>query len=422
MTLSSARMSTSTLTEFHITDAIAVLAETGLSYVDPGTVGTGYRVRSAKFSDVIVVPVVNGQEEAPPPVPWENDRRTEWGRIRTTAREALLAAGWEPRGETSTGVEFLAHTPVVRMARAVLSAAGIPLLPRGYPDGRGAHVHPTDGKHRHVRIVVHAGGHRHKPYEHRAEGAEEWRALMQQCLDVMNAAGWAAANMVLHAEAQFSAPDDVDVPERPAAVVLGCDPEADEFVQHVAKILRERGYRPLAAVRGQAEKVWGFSVLAPPLAADHVMVTWDHNQPGPATAVAPHNPEERRKFFHVLGAMERTLTRRGLTISTTERGRTVVWVQRPERSIRARIVLADDSGFAWLPELAPRYRHETRWTMDEPWAPQLDYPAESMLRTLESGLRKGRTTAESEDRVIYVTSTEQDDFAPFSRYVPLEGS
>jgi hypothetical protein len=312
------------------------------------------------------------------------------------------------------------------MARAVLSAAGIPLLPRGYPDGRGAHVHPTDGEHRNVRIVVHASGHRHMPSDRHAEGADEWRGLMLQCLDAMDAAGWTLVHGIVHGDVQFSAPGDVDVPERPAATIaLGCDPEADEFVQHVAKILRERGYLPRAAIRDQAEKTWGFAVFTSTLAADHVMVTWDHNQPGPAGVVAPHDPEERRKFFGVLDAMERTLTRRGLTITNTERNRTVVWVQRPERSIRARIVLADGSGFAWLPDLAHMYRVETRPSLTEEWQEQATVERSELLEAVEYLLRKGLATGEAEGRTVYVTATGEPlaaDFWPYCRYVPLDES
>ncbi|MYX26833.1 hypothetical protein GTY75_09150 [Streptomyces sp. SID8381] len=425
-------MSTSTPPAIHhVRDAEAALAAAGITVIDDAMTSlTGVTVYPAKHRhDVVrVVPVVLGQERRPGGRPEFNERRAEWGRLMTAARDALVAAGWERWGEGPMGGEFIAHTPVVRMARTVLAAAGIPLLPKGYPDGRGAHVHPADGKHRHVRIVVHAGGHRHKPYDWYAEGAEEWRALMRQCLDAMDAAGWTAANMVLHAEAQFSAPADIDVPERPAVpVVLGCDPEADEFVQHVAEILRERGYRPLAAAQDQAEKVWGFNVSAPTLAADHVMVTWDHNQPRPATAVAPHNPEERRKFFRVLAAMERTLTRRGLTIVNTEPDPEVLWVRRPPRSARARIVVAEGgSGFSWLPELATMYRVETRATLTEEWQPQEGAEEQGqVLWAVEYLLRKGLATAEAEGRTIYVTATGEPltaDFWPYCRYVPLDGS
>lgn len=423
-------MSTSSSTAIHhVRDAEAVLAAAGLTVIDDAMTSlTGVTVYPAKHATdaVRVVPVVHGQERRPGDRPEFDEQRAEWGRLMTAARNALVAAGWERWGEGPMGGEFIAHTPVVRMARAVLSAAGIPLLPRGYPDGCGAHVHPTDGKHRNARIVVHAGGHRHKPYEPEAEGAAEWRALMRQCLDVMDAAGWTITHTVIHDDAQFSAPHDVFVPERPAApVVLGCDPEADEFVQHVAKILRERGYLPRAAVRGQAEKAWGFEVSAPTLASDHVMVTWDHNQPGPASAVAPHDPKERRKFFGVLAAMERTLTRHGLTITSTERGRTVVWVQRPERSIRARIVLADDSGFAWVPELAKAYRSETRARLNDEWEQQGSEEQDQVLWAVEYLLRRGLATAEAEGRTIYVTATGEPltaDFWPYSRYVPTDES
>ncbi|MFE1289718.1 hypothetical protein [Streptomyces sp. NPDC058751] len=420
-------MPTSTPTAIHLVrDAEAVLTAAGLPVIDNAMTSlTGVTVYPAKYrADAVrVVPVVHGQERRPGDRPEFNEQRAEWGRLITTARDALVAAGWERRGEGPMGGEFIAHTPVVRMARTVLSAAGIPLLPQGYPDGRGVHVHPTDGKHRSARIVVHAGGHRCKPYKPQEKGAEEWRALMRQCLDVMDAAGWTLDHTVIHDDAQFSAPHDVFVPERPAVpVVLGCDPEADEFVQHVAKILRERGYVPSAALQGQQEKAWGFSVLAPTLASDHVMVTYAHNQPGPADVVAPRNPEERRQFFAVLGAFERTLTRHGLTITNTERGRTVVWVQRPERSIRARIVLADDSGFAWLPELAKSYQVETRASLTEEWQQQGSEEQEQLLWAVEYLLRKGLATAEAEGGTIYVTATGEPltaDFWPYSRYVPL---
>ncbi|MFF4276213.1 hypothetical protein [Streptomyces sp. NPDC001536] len=423
-------MSTSTPTVNHLVrDAEAALAAAGLTVIDDAMTSlTGVTVYPGKYRTgvVRVVPVVHGQERRPSERPEVNEQRGEWDRLTVAARNALVAAGWERSGEGPMGGEFIAHTPVVRMARTVLSAAGIPLLPRGYPDGRGAHVHPTDGKHRNARIVVHAGGHRHKPCEPQAEGAEEWRALMRQCLDVMDAAGWTITHTVIHDDAQFSVPHDVFVPERPATpVALGCAPEADEFVQHVAKILRERGYLPRAAVRDQAAKVWGFAVSAPSLASDHVMVTYDHNQPGPANVVAPHNPEERRKFFAMLKAFERTLTDNGLTISNTERGRTVVWVQRPERSIRARIVLADDSGFAWLPELAKAYRLETRPSLSEEWQPQGSEAQEQLLWAVEYLVRKGLATAEAEGRTIYVTATGEpltSDFWPYSRYVPLAES
>ncbi|MFG3132922.1 hypothetical protein ACGFZU_35140 [Streptomyces tendae] len=412
----------------HIRDARTVLRAAGITVLDqamPSLTGVRLSVSTINPNAVRVVPVVLGQERYPGERPEFNEQRAEWGRLRTATREAMVAAGWERRGEGPMGLDFLAHTPAVRLARAALSAAGIPLLPLGYPDGRGAHVHPTDGDHRSVRIVVHAGGHRHKPYEPNAEGAAEWRALMGQCLDVMDAAGWTITHTCVHDWAKFRAPDSVDIPARPAVpVVLGCAPEADEFVQHVAKILRERGYVPRAAVRALPEKRWGFEVFTATLASDHVMVTYDHNQPGPAAVAAPHDPAERRQFFGVLDAMERTLTRHGLTISNTERDRRVVWVQRPERSIRARIVLADDSGFAWLPELADVYRVETRPSLTEEWQQQSTESKSRLVKGVEYLLRRGLATAEAEGRTVYVTATDAlcADFWPYSRYVPLDES
>ncbi|WNZ14892.1 hypothetical protein [Streptomyces sp. 11x1] len=418
-------MSMSAPTTSHIRDAEAVLSAAGLTVIDDAMTSlTGVIVYPAKYAmdAVRVVPVVHGQERRPDDRPGFYEQRVEWGRLMAAARDALVAAGWERHGQGPTGGEFVAHTPAVRMARTVLAAAGIPLLPRGYPDGRGVHVHPADGKHRNARIVVHAGGHRHKPYDPKAEGAGEWRALAGKCLEVMEASGWTLTHTYIHDEAEFSAHPDVFVPERPAIpVVLGCDPEADEFVQHVAKILRERGYIPRAAVQGRAEKVWGFAVSAPTLASDHVMVTYDHNQPGPAGVVAPRKPEERRTFFGVLAAIERTLTRHGLTITSTERGRTTVWVQRPERSLRARIVLADDSGFAWVPELAATYRAECRTALDEEWEEGPRETQDQVLWAVEFLLRRGLATAEAEGRTIYVSATgEPEHMARYSRYTPLD--
>ncbi|MFF9192576.1 hypothetical protein [Streptomyces rochei] len=422
-------MTTTTPAVDHIRDAETVLRAAGITVLDETMKSlTGVRVYVSPINPnaVRVVPVVLGQERYPGERPEFNEQRAEWGRLRTATREAMVAAGWERWGEGPAGLDFLAHTPAVRLARAALSTAGIPLLPMGYPDGRGAHVHPTDGDHRSVRIVVHAGGHRYKPIEWGAEGAAEWRALMGQCLDVMGAAGWTITHTVIHDSADFRAPDSADIPERPAVpVVLGCDPEADEFVQHVAKILRERGYTPWAAVRHMPEKRWGFVVLSPTLASDHVAVVYDHNKARPADVVAPRDPAERRKFFGVLDAMERTLTRHGLTISNTERGRTVVWVQRPERSIRARIVLADDSGFAWLPELAEMYRVETRPSLTEEWQQQGTEEKSQLVDAVEYLLRKGLAAAEADGRTVYVTATGDPlfaDFWPYCRYVPLDES
>ncbi|WP_409474677.1 hypothetical protein [Streptomyces sp. HC307] len=51
-------------------------------------------------------------------------------------------------------------------------------------------MHPVDGDQHRVRIIAWAGGHRHKPHPglENADGADEWRALMQQCIDALHAA------------------------------------------------------------------------------------------------------------------------------------------------------------------------------------------------------------------------------------------
>lgn len=414
-----------TATDFHISDAAEVLTSAGLAVLEPGAARTGVILRPApNRTDVVEVhPVVNGLENCPTGTGNFNDRRVEWVRIMAAARTALTDSGWERRGETMTYGRFLAHTPLVRTARTVLAAAGVPLLPAGYRDGRGAFVHPADGKPRTVRIVVHAGGFRYKPGPDRAEresaGAQQWRDLMHECLEAMDTAGWRPEHTVIHDAASFRATARVDVPERPA-IVLGCDPEEDEHVQAVARILRERGYTPLAAARQQTEETaWGFTVLSTSFASD-VMVTYDHNRPAPMGA--PFRREELGPVRSMLAAYKRTLSPHGMTFGNEDQENVVLWVKRPPSSGRARIVLADGPGFAWLPELASRYRHETRPSVDVPWEVQMEYPQQKVLNVLELALRKGWTTAGAEGRTIYTTFTEPSDWWPYGRYVPLDES
>ncbi|MFH0245924.1 hypothetical protein ACGRHY_26715 [Streptomyces sp. HK10] len=93
--------------------AAAVLAAANLTVLDTatdtGTDATGLRVRPAPRSPehTLVVPVVNGLEELPPPLPQHNDRRAAWVRLMQAARNTLTATGWERLWETSTGGEFL---------------------------------------------------------------------------------------------------------------------------------------------------------------------------------------------------------------------------------------------------------------------------------------------------------------------------
>ncbi|WP_329317204.1 hypothetical protein OG723_44410 (plasmid) [Streptomyces sp. NBC_01278] len=412
-------------TDFHISDATAVLTAAGLTVLDPGSKGTGVVLHPVEnFTDAVEVrPVVNGLENCPMGAGDFNERRAEWVCIMAAARTALTETGWERWGETPRYGRFLAHTPLVRTARTVLAAAGVPLLPRGYQDGRGAFVHPADGKPRTVRIVVHAGGFRYKPgpdrVERESEGAQQWRDLMRECFDVMHVAGWQLEHAVIHDSASFHAPARVDVPERPT-IVLGCDPEEDEHVQAVARILRERGYPSLAAAKQQTEgTAWGFTVLSTAYSSD-VMVTYDHNRPAPMGA--PYRREELGKVRAMLAAYKRTLSRHGMTFGNEDPEHVVLWVKRPASSGRARIVLADNSGFAWLPELAARYRYETRPTADAEWEVQGEYPKDKVLSHLELALRKGWTTAEAEGRTIYTTITEPSDWWPYGRYVPLDES
>ncbi|MFI8265354.1 hypothetical protein [Streptomyces sp. NPDC085665] len=413
-------------TDFHISDAAAVLASAGISVLELGAKGTGVVLHPVPgFTDQVEVrPVVNGLENCPMGGSYFNDRRAEWVRIMAAARTALTETGWERRGETLTYGRFLAHTPLVRTARTVLAAAGVPLLPTGYRDGRGAFVHPADGKPRTVRIVVHAGGFRYKPGPDRtdweSEGAQQWRELMRECLDVMDAGGWRLEHAVIHDDAPFRAPARVNVPERPA-IVLGCDPEEDKHVQAVARILRERGYPPLAAAKQHTDgTAWGFTALSSAYAPDVVMVTYGHNRPAPMGA--PYRREELGKVRSMLAAYKRTLARHGMTFGNENPDNVVLWVKRPPSNSRARIVLADGPGFAWLPELADRYRHETRPSADVEWEVQAEYSQDKVLSVLELSLRKGWTTAEAEGRTIYTTITEPSDWWQYGRYVPFDES
>ncbi|MFE0056089.1 hypothetical protein [Streptomyces sp. NPDC059003] len=410
-------MPTSALTDFHIRDAATALRAASLPVLDKTSTGDGVRVcRARHFADrVRVVPVINGNERLPRAIHQLNDVRAEWVRLMAAARKALNAAGWESRGETELGGEFLAHTPAVRRARQVLHAAQVPLLPKGMQDGQGALVFAADGDPRSVRIIVHAAGHRHQPYPGQRENAAQWRALMTRCIAAMEKAGWLREHSPLHDAAPFQAPHDLDLPELPAPA-LGCDPEADDFVHQVAGLLRHGGYAPLAAASGE-DTAWGFCVTASPLEPDHVMVIHSHNRQAPLHA--PYEPRDLPVVQAVLNAYEHTLSTSGLTVANDDPQRTVVWVRRPERSTRARIVLADDCGFAWVPELADTYRLETRLHPDQPWAPQGQQSRNRALRDIETLLRRGLATAEAEGLTLYVTATERTDFAPYSRYVPL---
>ena len=156
------------------------------------------------------------------------------------------------------------------------------------------------------------------------------------------------------------------------------------------------------------------------MTADHVAVSYDSNRMRSFSS-RPYEPSERAGFFAVLAEMREELTRNGLTVVEKVRNDEMVWVQRPPASTRARIVLADDSGFAWLPEMADEYQQETRWSLEEPWAPQLRYGRDGVLRGLEFVLRRGIATAEAEGRTIYVAGAPSD-FAPYSRFVPTAGS
>uniref|UniRef100_UPI003F499962 hypothetical protein n=1 Tax=Streptomyces sp. CA-136453 TaxID=3240050 RepID=UPI003F499962 len=411
----------------NITDTATVLELEGLTVLrhDSGPDEPGVRLYLVEglCDRVEVRPVVDGLEKCPMGGGDFNERRSQWVQIMATVRNVLVAYGWERHGETLLGGQFLTHTPVVREARVALANAEIALLPTGALDGRGALVHPVDGDPGSVRVVVHAGGFRYKPgpwtMEWESAGAREWRALMHECLDVMDAAGWTLAHTTIYDDAQFRLPHDADTAVRDAPV-LGCDPEADDFVQSVARVLRAAGHVPMAAARRDPESLaWGFTVIAPDTATDHVAVSYDSTRMRSFSS-RPYEPAERAGFFAVLAGMREELTRNGLTVVEAENAE-MVWVRRPPASTRARIVLADESGFAWLPEVADEYQQETRWSLAEPWAPQLRYDRDHVLCTVESMLRKGVVTAEAEGQTIYLSATVASDFAPYSRYVPAAG-
>ncbi|MGW2939876.1 hypothetical protein ACWDA7_51430 [Streptomyces sp. NPDC001156] len=409
-----------------VRDATTVLAAADLTVLTPDTPGTGIRLRPTHHhtdaARIIVVPVVDGQEQFPPAHPQHNDRRATWTHLMAAAREALTAAGWEPRGETATGGSFLAHTPAVRMARAVLTAADIPLLPTGAQSGAGALVHPVDGDQHQVRITAWAGGHHHKPHpgDQTQDGAA-WYTLMHQVLAAMAAADWHQTNGVIYDCAQYLVPDATTLPERPTPV-LGCDPEEDDFVHQVARLLRAAGFMPLSAFTRLEGPAWGFHAGSASLASDHVMVTYDSRQLAPVSA--RYRSHQLPTVHAMLAAYEDTLTRHGMTCAAhdPDDNGTVLWVNRPApRSARARIHLADTTGFAWLPELTDTYRLETRQADDQPWQPQSTVTQKAMLAALEHGLRRGWTTADVDGRTIYVTLTDPlDEFARYSRYVPSD--
>ncbi|MGI5133831.1 hypothetical protein [Streptomyces sp. CA-106110] len=415
-------------THLDVRDATTVLAAADLTVLTPDTPNiTGVRIRPAHHhtgdARIIVVPVVDGQEQLPPAHPAHNDRRATWTHLMAATRLALTAAGWEGRGETPTGGEFLAHTPAVRMARAVLTAAGIPLLPTGASSGAGALVHPVDGDQYQVRIAAWAAGHRHTPLYPADESpeAEAWRTLMRQVLAAMAAANWHDTTRgAIYDCAQHVVPDDTTLlPERPTPV-LGCDPEEDATVHQIARLLRAEGFMPLAAFARLDGPAWGFGVSSTPAAPDHVMVTYDHR--GLAPVSARFQGHDVPKVHAMLAAYEATLNRHGMTCANTDADGTVLWVNRPTpRSARARIHVADTTGFAWLPDLTATYQHETRRTDDQPWEPQATVTQKSMLSVLEHGLRRGWLTADVEDRTIYATLTDPyDEFARYSRYVPSD--
>ncbi|MFD4577425.1 hypothetical protein ACFWNK_34020 [Streptomyces sp. NPDC058417] len=90
--------------------AAAVLAAAGLTVLDNTDTGTtGLRVRSGEDcpEHTLVVPVVNGLEERPPPLPQNHEQLAAWVRLMQTARNTLTAAGWGRLWETSTGGDFL---------------------------------------------------------------------------------------------------------------------------------------------------------------------------------------------------------------------------------------------------------------------------------------------------------------------------
>ncbi|MEW1657882.1 hypothetical protein [Streptomyces sp. NPDC093707] len=411
-------MSTLEPTNFHIDDARAVLAAAGVPVLAAGSQETGVLITSdpSLADSVLVVPVVKGLEGLPAAMPANDERRAEWVRLIASSRKALTAAGWERECETPRYGRFSAYTPAVRLARMALMAADIRPIPPGSQFGEGVKVAPADGDHRMVRVTVAVGRYRHQPFpgDRSAEG-QAWYERMRAVFWALTEAGWSP----FHGGATFRVPDGVSIPERPVSV-LGCDPGADAFVQRVAGILRQHGHLPCAAGQGPAGTVWGFTVIAPMLAADHVRVTYDHNGPGPVDVSAPRAPQARRKFFATLEAYERDLRSAGLTVADQGRDRTSVWVPRPDRDVRARILLAERTGFLWFPELAEIYRHETRWTEEQPWRPQLVYSGESVKRTVEVVLRKGWSTATAAGQAIYLESPRDSDFAPFSRYVPVE--
>ena len=88
--------------------AATVLVAAGLTVLDTDATGTGLRIRSGEESpdNTLVVPVVDGVEDFPPPFPLYNDRRSKWVGLMQAARNALTAAGWERLFETPTGGEF----------------------------------------------------------------------------------------------------------------------------------------------------------------------------------------------------------------------------------------------------------------------------------------------------------------------------
>lgn len=100
------------ITMHHVRSPEAALAAAGITVIDDAMTSlTGvaiYPVHDPDGPAVRIVPVVHGQERRPGDRPEFNEQRAEWGRLLASARKALVAAGWERRGEGPRGGEFRA--------------------------------------------------------------------------------------------------------------------------------------------------------------------------------------------------------------------------------------------------------------------------------------------------------------------------
>ncbi|MGX4694457.1 hypothetical protein [Streptomyces sp. JNUCC 63] len=125
-------MPTPAPTAFHRC-AATLLTAAGLTVLDADSTGTGVRIRPATRSPrhILIVPVVNGNEDCPPPLPQHDPRRSMWTRLMQTSRDALTAADWTRHGETPTGGEFIPppHAQPVTFYPVIVSNHPRPLAP-----------------------------------------------------------------------------------------------------------------------------------------------------------------------------------------------------------------------------------------------------------------------------------------------------